>query len=213
MHLAAIATAQAARARRLALCAVLLTATPALAQETTTPSPSPVPLPGPTFTSEAYAYTVQLPAGWAAVPADVTWDGQSQIDSTGVYTDKFTGPQGQFMFVFGAPTTLAVLEYATQQQEWTAGWHACPSVPDDARDAVLDGRPARVHAFICQGVQVFKLMAVDDGAGLVVNQIATPGDVDTMCSDFLARVAGITWSPMIEHAGASPAPEASEPAS
>ena len=86
-------------------------------------------------------------------------------------------------------------------------------MPDDARDAVLDGRPARVHAFICQGVQVFKLMAVGDGAGLVVNQIATPGDVDTLRSDFLARVAGITWSPMIADDGASPSPEASEPAS
>jgi hypothetical protein len=86
-------------------------------------------------------------------------------------------------------------------------------VPDEARDAVLDGRPARVHAFICQGVQVFKLMAVGDGAGLVVNQIGTPGDVDTLRSDFLARVAGITWGPMIEEDGTSPAPAASEPAS
>jgi hypothetical protein len=37
--------------------------------------------------------------------------------------------------------------------------------------------------------------------------------VDTLRSDFLARVAGITWSPMIADDGASPSPEASEPAS
>jgi hypothetical protein len=209
MRLAAISSGQVARARRLALCAVLLTATPAFAEPTSTPSPSPEPSPGPTFTSEAYTYTIQLPAGWAAVPADVTWDGQSQIDSNGLITDKITGPRGEFMFVFGAPTALSTTDFATQQQEWTAGWHGCPTVPDDARDAVLDGRPARVHAFICQGVQVFKLMAVDDGAGLVVNQIATPGNVDTLRSDFLARVEGISWRTMLQGDDVSLSPEAS----
>ena len=165
------------------------------------------------FVSEAYAYTMQLPAGWAAVPADLTWDGQSQIDSSGVFTDKFTGPRGEFMFVFGAPTTLAVSDYATQQQEWTASWHGCPSVPDDARDAVLDDRPARVHSFICQGVQVFKLMAVADGAGLVVNQIMSPGDVETLREGFLSMVAAIDWHPSPASQAASPLPGASPSAS
>jgi hypothetical protein len=67
-------------------------------------------------------------------------------------------------------------------------------VPDNARDAVLDGRPARVHSFICQGGQVFKLRAVSDGVGLVVNQIMSPGHVETLCDGFLARVATIRWS-------------------
>lgn len=92
------------------------------------------------------------------------------------------------MFVFGAPATLTVSEYATQQQEWTAGWYGCPTVPQDARDAVLDGRPARVHSLICQDVQVFKLRSVSDGVG--VNQIMSPGDVGTLREGFLARVAG-----------------------
>jgi hypothetical protein len=57
------------------------------------------------------------------------------------------------------------------------------------------GRRA-VHSFICHGWQVFKLMAVSDGVGLVVSQIMSPGHVETLRDGFLARVATIRWLPM-----------------
>ena len=195
----------------LSTAAILVLASAVVAQDPTDPAASPSPeASGTVFESAAYDYSIALPPGWTAQAAALVWDGQSQIDSGGAYTDQFAGPQGEFMFMFGAPTTLSVADHAAQHQAWTAGWHGCPTTPDDARDATIDGRPARLHAFTCNGVQVFKLMAVGDGVSLLVNQIAPPGDVDALRTDLLERVVAMDWHP---RSPASSAPVASPEAS
>lgn len=176
------------------------------------PSTSPVPSPSPsatpssaaspsmastTFVSAAYGYSVVVPSEATSITpeqAEWAWDGAEQIDSNGPLTDKVWLPDSRFVFVYGGPTTESLLDYATARHLQTAEWHDCPVEPDTATDTTLGGEPARLHSFECQGVHILKLMAVRDGYGLVVNQMAPPRDDAADEAALLDFVETLSWA-------------------
>jgi hypothetical protein len=164
-------------------------ATPAAtAEPTTKPTPEPYE-----FRSNAYDYRVTLPGVSNAKQALRVWDGQARIDSLGPYTDKVSLPGSVLFFVYGAPTDLALDDYAARTQEQMVAWHECPVKPDSATDLALDGTAGRLHRMTCLGAYVQKLMVVRDGQGLVVNMIAPPGTEDEASKRFEELVAGMAW--------------------
>ncbi len=155
-----------------------------------TPTPSPTPA---LFTSAAYDYRSAYPGTWVASQAQEPWDGTARIDSNGPYTDQVMIPGSILFFVYGAPTTLTAEEYAAQGQAQVAAWHGCPAKADSVAEVAVDGAPGRLHAFLCSGLLVQKLMVVRDGEGLVLNMLAPPdGETDPRAL-FREIVAGITW--------------------
>lgn len=176
------------------------TATPPAASVTPAPTPRPTPTPvAPiTFDSAAYGYRATIPADLVngpAAPASQPWDGVGQINSDGLHVDRFPLTGSRLVFVYGAPTDLPLAAYATEGQRLKAAWHGCPETPDTAVDAAFDGTPARLHAFDCGGLRVLSLFVVVDGAGLVVNQLAPPGDPAATQAAFEDLVAGWTRLP------------------
>jgi hypothetical protein len=186
------------------------TATPGLVEATPAPTTAAVATPAPTaaptaeptakptpepyeFASTAYDYRATLPGVSEARQALRAWDGQARIDSTGPYTDTVSLPGSILFFVYGAPTDLALDDYAARTQEQMVSWHECPVTPDSATDLTLDGTAGRLHRMTCLGAYVQKLMVVRDGQGLVVNMIAPPGTEDKASKLFEDLVAGMTW--------------------
>jgi hypothetical protein len=174
------------------------TAAPATAAPTAepaaTPAPTPKATPAPTdFTSAAYGYRVTLPGASTTEPALRPWDGKARVDSDGPYTDKVRLPGSVLFFAYGAPTTMTTEEYAAQGQAQVAAWHGCPATADSVETVPVSGTPGELHAFLCQGLLVQKLMVVRDGQGLVLNMLAPPdGEVDPRAL-FREIVAGVTW--------------------
>jgi hypothetical protein len=192
-------------------------ASPRASQAAVTPSPfpssrpsdaSPATAPGSTpaeasaapvvFDSAAYGYRAVLPASEVASSPRAAvrpWDGTSQINSDGPDTDRFALAGSRLMFVYGAPTTLDLAGYAAAGQRLKAAWHGCPETPELARPVTFAGTPAVLHAFGCGGLRVLALFTVRDGRGLVINELAPPGDATTTQAAFEDVLAAWTWLP------------------
>jgi hypothetical protein len=184
------ATSAVALAAALAACGngagaapATLSAAPSEAASATTGNSTPEPPASPssvTIASTAYPYAWTFPADVvtsAPTLATSEWDGSSPCVAQDPCTD-WIGMAGtptavdRHVWVFGTPTTLTLDEFATDVQRRIAEWRPCPAEPSTTRDVVLDGVPARLHAFVCTsegGSDLhLRVFAIRDGVGLVI---------------------------------------------
>ena len=155
-------------------------ATPA---PTTTPAPTgqlvvgtPPPTPS-VFDSPLYGYTIDLLIRSEVTdvrPATARWDGTSAIASDGPMVDQFRRTGSRLAFVLSAPTDLDLGAYAAAVHAKAVSEHGCPEEVATGGDFEVDGTPARVVAFVCQGLHVYEATAVRDGIGLIAKQITPP---------------------------------------
>ena len=120
--------------------------------------------------------------------------------------DELTGapePIDRTLWIFGTPTDLTLDEFAADVQRQIAEWRPCPAEPSTARDVMLDGVPARLHAFVCtsetsKDLQV-RVFAVRDGIGLVIGMaklnagqnLPEAGEIELL----LQRLEDFRWMP------------------
>lgn len=205
---AAIAGAILAASLTVAACAPGSSPAPTTSPPAATASPSPSPSPSDaaaspspagdvTMASKLYPYTLTVPGDAVAIAptlATVAWDGKNQIDSGDQQTDWLGFDGGRTFFVYGAPTAASLDDFAASSQKQVAEWHGCPAEPESTADVTIGGSPARLHLFHCQGLLVMKIMALESGFGLVLNQIGPDADAATEQALLLQRIADLTWT-------------------
>lgn len=143
-----------------------------------TPAPSPVT--ASSIESRVYPYTWSFAASDVAIApglATSRWDGATPCIAQDACTDWIVlhgdpGVAPRTIWVFGTPTDRTLDAFAADVQRQTSTWRPCASAPDTTRDLVLDGVPARLHAFTCTsdgGTDLhLRVFAVRDGVGLVI---------------------------------------------
>jgi hypothetical protein len=180
------------------------TPAPTAPDRATTPAPaSPVVTPSPessTFESPVYGYTIELPDGsevTSVVPATSRWGGASEIGSTAPFVDQFHRNGQRLAFILSAPTGLDLDGYAKAIHAKAVREHGCSEEFTDTREFEIDGSPARVVAFACQGLRVYEATTVRDGIGLIAKQITPPpGSPDlekASLDDFLWFLEPFAW--------------------
>lgn len=180
--------------------------TPATTAPKSTPKPTPEPTvtppPVPTaFKSPVYGYTLSLPASaevTGLVAATDAWDGTSAIGSTGPMVDQFPRSGQRLAFILAAPTDLDLDGWAAAVHAKAVSEHGCPEEVTSARDMMIGGSPARVVAFVCQGVHVFEATMVRDGIGVIAKQITPPPGSPALekasMEDFMGFIEPLVWS-------------------
>ena len=181
---------------------------PATAAPAATPTPAPtgqlvVVTPPPVaevFKSPVYGYSLPLPAsaevtGLAA--ATGAWDGRSAIGSTAPMVDQFPRKGQRLAFILSAPTDLDLDAYAAAIHAKAVREHGCSEELAATRDFEVDGTPARVVAFTCQGLHVYEATAVRDGIGLIAKQITPPPGSPALekesLEDFMWFLEPLAW--------------------
>ena len=152
------------------------------------------------FKSPVYGYTLSLPpsaevTGLAA--ATDRWDGTSPIGSTAPMVDQFPRSGQRLAFITSAPTDLNLDAYAAAVHAKAVSEHGCPEEVTNARDMVIGGSPARVVAFVCQGLHVYEATTVRDGIGLIAKQITPPPGSPALekasMEDFMWFIEPLVW--------------------
>ena len=153
------------------------------------------------FELPAYGYTLSLPASaevTGLVAAKDAWDGTSAIGSTGPMVDQFPRSGQRLAFILSAPTDLDLDAWAAAVHEKAVSEHGCPEEVTNARDMVVGGSPARVVAFVCQGLLVYEATMVRGGVGMIAKQITPPpGSPDlekASMEDFMWFIEPLVWS-------------------
>ena len=184
---------------------------PATAAPSASPVPSRPPATNYTIESSAYGYTWPFPADevyGAPDPATIAWSGRGPCIVQDSCTDwvRLKGEPGtadRFVWAFGTRTDLALEAFAADMRRQIAEWRNCPVEPDVTRDAVVDGVPARLDAFVCtfDGVTDLhvRVFTVHEGQGLVV-AMAKPGSGEALvAADEIDRLLGyleaFRWAP------------------
>jgi hypothetical protein len=171
------------------------TGTPAPASRVVTPSPASGP-----FESAVYGYTIDLPDGsgvTSVVPANTRWGGAREIGSTAPFVDQFHRNGQRLAFILSAPTDLDLDAWAADVHARAVREHGCDREFTDTRDFEIDGSPARVVAFACQGLRVYEATTVRDGIGLIAKQLtprpASPDLEKASLDDFLWFLEPFAW--------------------
>lgn len=154
-------------------------------------SPAPTATPAPTgqlvvvtpppaagiFESPLYGYSIDLPIASEVTdvgPATARWDGTSAIASDGPMVDQFRRTGSRLAFILAAPTNLDLDAFAAAVHAKAVSEHGCPEEIAAERDFKINGTPAKVVAFVCQGLHVYEATTVRDGIGLIAKQITPP---------------------------------------
>ncbi len=182
---------------------------PATAAPAVTPTPEPtgqlvVVTPPPVagvFKSPVYGYSLSLPASaevTGLVAATDAWDGRSAIGSTAPMVDQFPRSGQRLAFITSAPTDLGLDAYAAAVHAKAVSEHGCPEEVTNERDMLIGGSPARVVAFVCQGLHVYEATTVRDGIGLIAKQITPPPGTAALekasMEDFMWFIEPLVWS-------------------
>jgi hypothetical protein len=142
-------------------------------------TPSAVPR---QFESPVYGYTIDLPDGsgiTSVIPATTRWGGAREIGSTDPFVDQFQRSGQRLAFILSAPTDLDLDAWAADVHARAVRDHGCSEELTDTRDVEIDGTPARVVAFACQGLRVYEATTVRDGTGFIAKQLTPrPGSPD-----------------------------------
>ena len=161
---------------------------------------TPPAVPG-VFESPLYGYTIGLPAGSEVTgvkPATTPWDGTSAIGSTGPMVDQFPRTGQRLAFILAAPTDLDLDAWAAAVHARAVREHGCAEEFTGTRDFEIDGTPARVVAFSCQGLVVYEATTVRDGTGLIAKQITPPPGSPALAKasldDFMWFLEPLTWA-------------------
>lgn len=180
---------------------------PATPESTATPEPTATSSvvtapPAPSvFDSPLYGYTLSLPSGAEVTgvrPATARWDGNSNIASDGPMVDQFRRSGSRLAFILAAPTDLDLDAYQAAVHAKAVSEHGCPEEVTNLRDMVVGGSPARVVAFVCQGLHVYEATMVRDGIGLIAKQITPPPESPALekasMEDFMWFIEPLVWS-------------------
>ena len=152
------------------------------------------------FKSPLYGYSISLPpsaevTGVAA--ATGRWDGTSAIGSTGPMVDQFPRVGQRLAFILSAPTDLDLDAYAAAIHAKAVREHGCPEEVTTAREMLIGGSPAKVVAFVCQGLHVYEATTVRDGIGLIAKQITPPPGSSALeeasLEDFMWFLEPLIW--------------------
>ena len=180
----------------------------ATAEPAATPTPAPtgqlvVVTPPPVaevFKSPVYGYSLSLPASaevTGLVAATGAWDGRSAIGSTAPMVDQFRRSGQRLAFITSAPTDVDLDAYAAAVHAKAVSEHGCPEEVTNERDMLIGGAPAKVVAFVCQGLHVYEATTVRDGTGLIAKQITPPpGSPDlerASLDDFMWFLEPFAW--------------------
>ena len=118
-----------------------------------------------TFTSEAYGYTLTVPANWSSRQAYVKWDGKAELDGTSTAADLI-GQPGETRGVWAAasPSKLDLAADAAFAIRWTAQVHGdyCPHRPNARTHVMVGSRPGILLAYNC-GILVNLAVTVAHG--------------------------------------------------
>lgn len=161
-------------------CASLLAATLLLAAcaasdpvvpstSTTSPAASASPTASPTrtsFGSRTYGYSLVLPALWAAIPAQKTWNGRAPLSSDSDEVDQFPGTYNASSWAVAAPSTQNLAAYTASMIATTTRDHGdtCPAKPDTRTEITVGGGPGILLEYNC-GILINLAAAVHRGVG------------------------------------------------
>ncbi len=111
--------------------------------------------------------------------------------------DQFPRTGQRLAFILSSPTGLDLDAYAAAVHTKAVREHGCSEESTDTRDFEIDGSPARVMTFACQGLRVYEATTVRNGIGLIAKQITPPpGSPDlekTSLDDFVWFLEPLTW--------------------
>lgn len=120
------------------------------------------------FASDAYGYTVTLPARWFGRQAAVAWGGTGSPDHAGPYVDQWVGPAAPVAWATAAATSADLPAYAAGRASAGAAAHPCPAVPETEDAITVDGEPAILQVVHCPangGILVMAAYAIHRGVG------------------------------------------------
>ena len=148
-------------------------ATPSAASTSTTPptataSSAQTPV---VFASKHYLYSITLPAGWVATPAERTWDGTglpvSDDPTVDVFEPIVNGVVGKNLaFAVAAPTTSQLAAWVADDIATTNRFYGevCPRTPDLVEPVTIGGQPGTLLAWNC-GILINVALTVVKGYG------------------------------------------------
>jgi hypothetical protein len=119
------------------------------------------------FSSDAYGYTVAVPAGWQATAATAAWDGSAPAPThEDAQADVLSRPDGATTAAISAATTMGLPAYAAAWIARTAAEHGdtCPGRPVAREQVSIGGEPGVLLAWNC-GILINIAVAVHGGAG------------------------------------------------
>ena len=88
--------------------------------------------------------------------------------------DQFTRTGSRLAFLLSAPTDLDLDAYQAAVHAKAVSEHGCPEEVVRERDFVANGTPAKIVAFVCQGLHIYEATMVRDGIGLIAKQLTPP---------------------------------------
>jgi hypothetical protein len=118
-----------------------------------------------TFTSEAYGYTLTVPANWTSRQAYVKWDGKAELDGTSTAADLIGQPgETRGVWAAAARSKLDLAADAAFAIRWTTQVHGdyCPHRPNMKNHVMVGSRPGILLAYNC-GILVNLALTVDRG--------------------------------------------------
>lgn len=151
------------------------------------------------FTSELYGYSLTLPAGWRADPAERAWDptrlpypGDPGIDT---FTGPFVSPMSVRAFAAARPIEPGedLSAAADALVDEIAVTVAVCGEPLARADTEIAGEPALLLTFYCEdGFDVLDAVTVRADEVYVVGYIAPEGDADAAQAAFDDLLASIS---------------------
>ena len=148
-----------------------------------------------TFTSEAYGYTLTLPAGWTATQAEGSWDPDVMPYPRQPGIDSFRGPAGLRGLMTSRPLAPSEdLDTATDALITQLTEDPICGEPLERADVTVADAPARLVRYHCvDGFDVFNVATVREGALYVFGYIAAEGDADGARAAVDAILASISF--------------------
>jgi hypothetical protein len=119
-----------------------------------------------TFGSRTYGYSLELPALWAAIPAQKTWDGRAPLSSDSDEVDQFPGTYNASSWAVAAPSTQNLAAYTASMIAATTRDHGdtCPAKPETRTEITVGGGPGILLEYNC-GILINLAAAVHHGVG------------------------------------------------
>ena len=122
--------------------------------------------PTPTaFTSQAYGYSLTVPARWSTRQAYVKWDGKSELDGTATEADIIGQPgETRGVWAAAAPTKLNLAAETAFAIKWNTDLHGdyCPRRPTMRTRVLVGHQPGVLLAYNC-GILVNTAVTVHRG--------------------------------------------------